>query len=79
MATEVASYVKSTYEHEAVTNFIKNVSDVMRIVYRANVDMSEAVSNVIFCVFSSFYPELIDSIKEEERRRVYAEVEAHPS
>lgn len=40
----------------------------MRIVYRANVDMSEAVSNIIFCVFSSFYPELIDSIKEEERR-----------
>jgi len=40
----------------------------MRIVYRANVDMSEAVSNVIFCVFSSFYPELIDSIKEEEKR-----------
>lgn len=28
--------------------------------------MNEGISNLIFCVFSSFYPELIESIKLEE-------------
>ena len=40
----------------------------MRIVYKTGVDVSEqgGVNNLIFCVFASFYPELYESIENEE-------------
>ena len=59
-------YIKGTYENEIMANFVRNVSDVLRIVFKTNIEMGEGVSNLIFCVFSSFYPELFDAIKVED-------------
>lgn len=65
-SSEVMKYVKGTYENEIMANFVRNVSDVLRIVFKTNIEMGEGVSNLIFCVFSSFYPELFDAIKVED-------------
>ncbi len=64
----IDEFVRRTYESETLSNFTKNVSDVMKIVYHANIDLGESVSNILFCVYSSFYPELLDSFKKEEEQ-----------
>lgn len=46
--------------------FVKKVSDILRIVFKTNIDINEGISNLIFCVFASYYPELYESIKNEE-------------
>ena len=51
-----------------MTNFVNSVSEVLKIVFKTNLEMNEGLSNLIFCVFSSFYPELLDSIKLEEKQ-----------
>lgn len=66
---EVVEFVKASYENEAIKLFINTVSDVLKIVLRTNIDPSEGVSNLIFCVLSSFYPELFDSIRFEEEQK----------
>jgi hypothetical protein len=63
MVKEIAKFVKFTYENQQISNFVHNVSDVLRIFYRANIEVNDAASNLIFCVFSAFYPELVDAIE----------------
>ena len=67
--TEVIQFVKSTYESEDLKFFVSTVSEVLRIVYKTGIEPNEGVSNLIFCVISSFYPELFDSIKVEEEQK----------
>jgi hypothetical protein len=59
---EIAQFVRRTYEDKALTEFVSNVSEVLRIVFRTNMEISDSVSNLTFCVFSAFYPELVDAI-----------------
>lgn len=66
---EVVQFVKSTYESDDLKVFVSTVSDVLKIVFKTDMDMSEGVSNLIFCVISSFYPELFDSIRVEEEQK----------
>ncbi len=44
------------------------MSDVLRIVYKTNLEINDGVSNLIFCVFLSFYPEISQSNQLEEKR-----------
>jgi hypothetical protein len=39
---------------------------VLRIVSNANVEITETISNLIFCVFATFFPEVFESINREE-------------
>lgn len=41
------------------------MSDTLKIIYRTNIDITEGISNLIFCVFSTYYPELFESVKNE--------------
>jgi hypothetical protein len=45
------------------------VSDVLRIVFKTGIEPNEGLSNLIFCVLSSFYPELFESIRQEELQK----------
>jgi hypothetical protein len=45
------------------------VSDVLKTVFKTNIEPNEGVSNLFFCVLSSFYPELFDSIQFEEEKK----------
>jgi hypothetical protein len=64
---EIAQFVRRTYEDKALTEFVSNVSEVLRIVFRTNMEISDSVSNLTFCVFSAFYPELVDAIDHYDR------------
>lgn len=41
--------------------FVKKVSDLLKIIFKTNMDINEGISNLIFCVFYSFNTELIES------------------
>lgn len=41
------------------------MSDALRIALKTNIEMTDGVSNLIFCVFASFYPELFEAIQHE--------------
>lgn len=45
---------------------MKRVNEVLRMVYKTNLEISEGVSNLIFCVFATYYPELLQSMMHEE-------------
>ena len=66
---EVIEFVKQTYESDDLKVFVSSVSDVLKIIYKTGMDTNEGVSNLIFCVLSSFYPELFESIKVEEEQK----------
>lgn len=59
-------FVRSTYESDDLKIFVSSVSDVLKVIFKTGIEPNEGVSNLIFCVLSSFYPELFDSIKVEE-------------
>lgn len=52
-----------------MSSFIKKVSEVLRIVFKTNLEVTESVSNLIFCVLASYYPELYQSMMAEEATR----------
>lgn len=66
---EVQEFVKKSYESGPVAEFVDRVSEVLKVVFRVNLDVSEGLSNLIFCVFASFYPELLESIRVEEEEQ----------
>ena len=68
MAQEALTFVGDSYSTDAMVGFVSSVSDALKIVFKTNLDINEGLSNLIFCVFSSFYPELLKSIKLEERQ-----------
>lgn len=47
--------------------FTNRVSDILKIVYKTNIEINDGVSNLIFCVFLSFYPEIYQSNQLEEK------------
>ncbi len=47
--------------------FLKKVSEVLKIIYKTNIDINDGVSNLIFCVFASYYPELFESMEHDEK------------
>lgn len=73
---EVVEFVKAAYENETIKLFINTISETLKIVLRVNMDTNEGVSNLIFCVLSSFYPELFDSIRFEEEQKKQDKKEA---
>jgi hypothetical protein len=66
-ADQVIEYIQNLYKSETLHSFITRVSEILRIVYRTNLEINEGVSNLIFCVFASFYPELYESLLNEEQ------------
>jgi hypothetical protein len=46
--------------------FMKRVGEILKIVFKTNIEINEGVSNLIFCVFASYYPELYQSLLNEE-------------
>jgi hypothetical protein len=57
--------VKETYQNEALSLFIPTLTNVLKIVMKVNIEPNETISNLIFCVLTSFYPELFDANKHE--------------
>lgn len=45
---------------------VSKASNVLRIIHRTNIDANEGISNLIFCVLASFYPDLYESINLDE-------------
>jgi endo-1,4-beta-D-glucanase Y len=66
---DVIQFVRSTYESDDLKIFVSSVSDVLKVIFKTGIEPNEGVSNLIFCVLSSFYPELFDSIKVEEEQK----------
>ena len=66
---EVLNFVKGTYENDDLKIFVSSVSEVLKIVFKTGMEPNEGISNLIFCVLSSFYPELFESIKKEEEQK----------
>jgi hypothetical protein len=62
-------FVKETYQNEDLKLFIVTLTDVLKIVMKVNFDPNETISNLIFCVLTSFYPELFDAKKHEEEQK----------
>ncbi len=70
--------VKDTYQSESLVLFIQSLTRVLRIVMRVNIEPTETtVSNLIFCVLTSFYPELFDANKHylDDKKREKKELE----
>ena len=42
------------------------MNDVLRIVSNANIEITDTISNLIFCVFATFFPEVFESINQDE-------------
>ena len=42
------------------------MNDILKIVQNANLEITDSISNLIFCVFASFFPEVYGSIGSEE-------------
>ena len=67
-------FVKETYESTDIKLFIATLTDVLKRVMKINFEPNETISNLIFCVLTSFYPELFDAnkhemaMKEEEKK-----------
>ena len=53
--------IQNFFTHDQISQFANKVSDVLRIVYKTNLEINDGVSNLIFCVFLSFYPEISQS------------------
>ncbi|CDW76386.1 ubiquitin-protein ligase [Stylonychia lemnae] len=66
-ANEMIIYIKNIYEHEKMSHFVQRVNEVLRIIYKANIDVTESVSNLMFCVFEIFNPEMYESIMNEQK------------
>jgi hypothetical protein len=66
---DAIQFVRSTYESDDLKLFVSSVSDVLKVIFKTGIEPNEGVSNLIFCVLSSFYPELFDSIKVEEEQK----------
>ncbi|TNV74568.1 hypothetical protein FGO68_gene5813 [Halteria grandinella] len=73
---QITRFVRDAYENKSISDFASNVSEVLKIVQKTNFEVNESISNLIFCVFSAYYPELIDAIEhqrvqqiEEEKRK----------
>lgn len=47
--------------------FVSKVSDILKIIFKTNLEINEGVSNLIFCVFASYYPELYESMQHDEK------------
>ena len=74
--SEVITFVRQTYENDDLKIFVSTVSDVLRIVLKTGIEPNEGVSNLIFCVLSSFYPELFESIEVEKQEKAKEKKEA---
>jgi hypothetical protein len=59
--------IKTFFNQNQVSNFTNRVSDILRIIYKTNIDINDSVSNLILSVFLSFYPEIYLSIQNEEK------------
>lgn len=66
-ASDVISYIKSLYERDQMNEFVRKVNEVLRIIYKTNIDVSESVSNLLFCVFEIYNPEMYESIVNEQK------------
>ena len=66
---DAIQFVRSTYESDDLKLFVSSVSDVLKVIFKTGIEPNEGVSNLIFCVLSSSYPELFDSIKVEEEQK----------
>ncbi len=53
-------------EHMELLGIYTN--DMLRIVQNANIELTESVINLIFCIFASYFPEIYDLISKEEKR-----------
>lgn len=51
---------------KTIEDFSANVGDILRILFKTNIDVNRNISSMIFCVFSSYYPELKECLHQEE-------------
>lgn len=54
----MVAFIHQLYQSEGMTIFMKKVGEVLRIVFKTNLEVTESISNLIFCVLASYYPEL---------------------
>lgn len=62
----MVAFIHQLYQSEGMTVFMKKVGEVLRIVFRTNLEVTDSISNLIFCVLASYYPELYQSMMNEE-------------
>ena len=69
-AEEVIQTISTFYQRESIYTLISLLNDILRVVSNANIELTESLSNLIFCVFGSFLPEVyfvIHSIEDENK------------
>lgn len=70
---QISRFVREAYENKSISDFSSNVSEVLKIVAKTNFEVNDSISNLIFCVFSAYYPELIDAIEDQTTKQIEAE------
>lgn len=72
---EVVAKIKGQYGSEQIHQFVALMNDVLRIVSNANIEITDTISNLIFCVFATFFPEVFECMNQEEKKDSVAGVE----
>src|SRR5258706_15702899 len=54
----IVTQIQEFYGSKKVTEFVAVMNDMLKIISNANIDISDSISNLIFCVFASFFPEV---------------------
>jgi len=70
--------VRSFYENSEVQQLMQNLSDTLRVVSLAGIEVNDSLTNLIFVVFASFFPEIQHQVefavkKKEEQKRLSEE------
>lgn len=69
---QISKFVREAYSNKSISDFSSNVSEVLKIVAKTNFEVNDSISNLIFCVFSAYYPELIDAIEDQTAKQIEA-------
>lgn len=69
-ADEVIEQITSFYKKDCINKLIIHLNEILKVVSNANIELTDTLSNLIFCVFGSFLPEVylvIHSIENESK------------
>mmetsp|Transcript_9556 Transcript_9556/g.9165 ORF Transcript_9556/g.9165 Transcript_9556/m.9165 type:complete len:371 (-) Transcript_9556:625-1737(-) len=65
----VTNQIHSFYGNPQIESLINNLSETLKIVQYANIEVNESLTNLILVVFSSFYPEISAQVEKESKKK----------
>ena len=57
---DVIENIIKFYNNEHMVLLSIYTNDILRIVQNANIELTDSVINLIFCIFASYFPEIYD-------------------